>query len=395
METLMRFHSSARPFVDNIQKGIARHLNYDVASVEDEVVCETVDESALGQLPVEIRHTICSFLSSSDLLHLSQVSCAWNLMCNDEVHWKAVFDREKLNWDSIQCYAPTASLWNKFSSQASYVSDLWSEYPASPLQQNPVTFPKWKTTLTLNHLANLHKSKATSPASSSLSSSSPLLPNSPSLASLSSDVAQSIKANAPALASKIVSKISPVVGQLKVPFKKTYRIPMFGEGLESTSKDLLYSMMWPQNAPLFAVTGLFPGVEGMGSGVGFNVDNVNMNIAALHRCHLDDLRSKWKSYFQKSDGIIYVVSCKNMFNTPVRKHLAHIVAGEEPLVPTKSPLLVLLVCDDPLGATVRPSEMAEQLNLDELEGRAWCVQLVDMSTLSGLPQGLSWLASKV
>lgn len=65
------------------------------------------------------------------------------------------------------------------------------------------------------------------------------------------------------------------------------------------------------------------------------------------------------------------------------RQLAHIVEGDEPLVPTKAPLLVLLVCDDPLGATVRPSEMAEQLNLEELEGRAWCVQLVDMSTLLG------------
>jgi hypothetical protein len=242
-------------------------------------------------------------------------------------------------------------------------------------------------------MANLQQGK--SKVALNTNAPTPSSPTSPTLSSFSSEVAQAIKTNAPVLANKLVSKISPVVGQLKVPFKKTYRIPMLGEGLESTSKDLLYSMMWPQNAPLFTVTGLFPGVEGMGSGVGFNVDNVNMNIAALHRCHLDDLRSKWRSYFQKSDGVIYVVSCKNLVNAPIRKHLAHVVAGEEPLVPTKAPLLVLLVCDDPQGATVRPSEMAEQLKLEELEGRAWCVQLVDMSTLNGLPQALRWLASKV
>ena len=117
----MRFHSSARPLyvltppppyvvefspspfsVDNIQKGIAKHLKYDGASVEEEIV-ERVDESALGQLPIEIRHNICSFLSSTDLLRISQVSYVWNLMSNDETHWKMVFDKEKSNWESIQC----------------------------------------------------------------------------------------------------------------------------------------------------------------------------------------------------------------------------------------------------------------------------------------------------
>jgi hypothetical protein len=69
----------------------------------EEVEIERVDESALGQLPVEIRHNICSFLSSNDLLCLSQVSYVWSLMCNDEVNWKLAFDKEKSNWNSIQC----------------------------------------------------------------------------------------------------------------------------------------------------------------------------------------------------------------------------------------------------------------------------------------------------
>lgn len=91
--------------VDNIQKGIARHLKYDGASLEEDavIVYERTDESALGQLPLEIRHSICSFLSSQDLLRLSQVSYSWGIMCNDEFHWKLVFDKEKENWDSIQC----------------------------------------------------------------------------------------------------------------------------------------------------------------------------------------------------------------------------------------------------------------------------------------------------
>jgi hypothetical protein len=120
---------------------------------------------------------------------------------------------------------PNSSVWEKFSRASSNVTDLWSEDNNSSSNQSTVqAFPKWKTTFILNYLANPQSKKAT-----------PLndvefIPHSPSiqspLSSLGSnlgDVAQAIKTNAPALASKLASKISPVMGQLKVPFKKTYR----------------------------------------------------------------------------------------------------------------------------------------------------------------------------
>lgn len=87
--------------VNGIQKEISRHWNYE--EEQENNLIEVTDDSALGQLPLEIRHSICSYLSSVDLVKLSQVSCAWNILCNQDNHWKSAYDAEKVNWDSIQC----------------------------------------------------------------------------------------------------------------------------------------------------------------------------------------------------------------------------------------------------------------------------------------------------
>jgi F-box domain len=86
----------------NSVQGIVRHLNeYNTDTVEEND--EIIDESEIGQLPLEIRHNICSFMSSWDLVRLSQVSRTWHIMCNDDAHWKQAFDAEKIHWESIQC----------------------------------------------------------------------------------------------------------------------------------------------------------------------------------------------------------------------------------------------------------------------------------------------------
>jgi len=41
-------------------------------------------------------------------------------------------------------------------------------------------------------------------------------------------------------------------------------------------------MMWDEKFP-FPVAALYPGVEGFGSGVGFEVNKKLLNIAALHK----------------------------------------------------------------------------------------------------------------
>lgn len=90
--------------MNDIQKEISRHwdaLDTSPHSNNYEIV---EDISIIGQLPAEIKHTICSFLPIKDLVRLAQVSCIWNVLCSEEVHWKRVFDEEKINWDSVQIW---------------------------------------------------------------------------------------------------------------------------------------------------------------------------------------------------------------------------------------------------------------------------------------------------
>lgn len=393
MDILHKIHASARPFVSDIQRGLTKHWNNLEAFVENNEPSEPViinDESDIGQLPMEIKQHICSFMSSRDLMRMSQVSSFWSILCNDEAIWKLMFEVEKHKWDSVQnCKNTNSSMWEKVVRVSSQeISDFW-EYDnnRSPPQQTTPTSPSWKATFITNHLANTPK-KVKDDTSLNGDATSP---EEGKVKANLNNMRKAIKSNTPVIMNKLASKISD---QLKVPFKKINRIPMLGEGLESTSKDLLYSMMWPQNASNFRATCLYPGVEGFGSGVGFSVGDVNLNIAALHRCSLDDPRAAWKSYLSKADGIIYVVSSKDLLNTERRK-LNRIVGGSDSLVPIGIPLLVLLVCEDPVNNRLRPSELAEQLNLDGLEGRTWCAQIVEMNTLKGLPEGLQWMATKL
>lgn len=398
MDIFHKIHASARPFVSDIQRGITKHWNNLEAFVDHVEPAEPViitDESAIGQLPMEIKQHICSFMSSRDLMHMSQVSSFWNILCNDEALWKLKFDVEKYQWDSVQnCKNTGSSMWEKVVRVSSQeISDFWEyEVNRSPPQQTAPASPSWKATFITNYLANTPKKAKDDASLNGDATSSPDVEGKV-LANIQ-NMRKAIKSNTPVIMNKLALKISPVMDQLKVPFKKIHRIPMLGEGLESTSKDLLYTMMWPENASNFRATCLYPGVEGFGSGVGFSVGDVNLNIAALHRCSLDDPRAAWKSYLSKADGIIYVVSSKDLLNTERRK-LNRIVGGRDSLVPIQIPLLVLLVCEDPLNNRLRPSDLADQLNLEGLEGRTWCTQIVEMDTLKGLPEGLQWMASKL
>jgi hypothetical protein len=63
---------------------------------------------------------------------------------------------------------------------------------------------------------------------------------------------------------------------------KVYPIPMFGEGLDSSAKKLLYNMMWSSVAP-YKLSKLHAGVEGIGSGVGFNINGLELNLVALYK----------------------------------------------------------------------------------------------------------------
>ena len=70
--------------------------------------------------------------------------------------------------------------------------------------------------------------------------------------------------------------------------------------------------MWGDKS-LFKISNLYPGVEGIGSGVGFDLINgAEINLAVMHRYEdrkvFESVRPKWRKFFKNSEGFIFVMS---------------------------------------------------------------------------------------
>ncbi|KAL6062074.1 ADP-ribosylation factor [Balamuthia mandrillaris] len=235
------------------------------------------------------------------------------------------------------------------------------------------------------------------------------------------------------------------------PFKKrVYKIPMFGEGLEHSAKKLLYAMMWQPESP-FLMTRLCSGVEGIGSGVGFEVSGKELNLAAMHKYEdrgvfsFDKVRPLWRQFFASADGLIFVVDNNSdpAVVESARSTLRTLVAlsneeeeakeaekkreeegGEKEeggelkgMTKSSAPLLVLLCTskkkwmeeaeegrerEEGRGTRskkglLRAAELAETLGLTRIppEERRWCIRSVCVEDMSGIAEALIWLSTNL
>jgi len=197
------------------------------------------------------------------------------------------------------------------------------------------------------------------------------------------------------------ANLKPKGLQFSPAFSSTYKVLIVGEGLETSAKRLLYDMMWGERTP-FKMTKLYPGNEGIGSGVGFEVNGVDLNMSAIYN-HTKALRTdeqeKWIDLFRESHALLFVMDFLGS-TEEVKKELDFLLKPELGLR-SHVPLLVL-ACKFNLvenstshssGAAEKPrspAEIAEKLSLEEL-GRPWCVRHVEIETLDGIYQGLDWL----
>jgi len=188
---------------------------------------------------------------------------------------------------------------------------------------------------------------------------------------------------------------------LRNPFSKhIHSIPMFGEGLEGGSaKNLLYTLMYSENSP-FKITGLYPGVEGIGSGVGFNVNGVKISLSAMYKYEdrgvFDKVRPLWSQFFKNASGFIFVVDIEQDIQL-ARDDLNSFI-GEAFGVSSDAPLLILAIL--PKGENSKkttPMEIAQELDLHEgeMKVRKWCVRVVSKDKLDDLWEGIEWLTTKI
>jgi len=326
-------------------------------------------EDELKDLPIEIKHYICRFFEQEELRVLAQVSSTWNGICDDDEHWRSLFVEDKSKWNVFEnpVCVTRLSIRELFSEMtvniSSQVSNITSQVSVITSQVSNILFNNGNnTTATLSNNTKFHNPKIWKTRYQR----------------------QFLENNAP------IQKGSPYYPRmLQFTKKKAYRVSMLGDGLDTTAKDLLYAMMWNKSSMDLTITGLYPGVDGIGSGVGFSVEGSTLNIAALHRCNLDQGRAQWSSYFLGVDAVILVINSKTLPDADKSK-----LTGVLEFVLPHIPLMVLLCVEEDCDNCVRPSDLAQKLELEirlNTKHRCWCVRTVFMDTLNGVSSGLQWL----
>lgn len=190
---------------------------------------------------------------------------------------------------------------------------------------------------------------------------------------------------------------------IKRPFQHAFggksaplSVPIFGGGLDTSAKHLLYRMMWSSGSP-FQMTRLYPGKAGIGSGVGFKVQGVELNLSSFYRMRdeivlealwkererdreakktereealrqntlveelkkLDEVRRRWIGFFREAAAFVYILDRSN-----IQDRLTLSLARQEiaALLPSDNhaPLLVLVFCPD-------SEDRARRLEVDEVD----------------------------
>eukprot|EP00004_Rigifila_ramosa_P014337 TRINITY_DN3255_c0_g1_i1.p1 TRINITY_DN3255_c0_g1~~TRINITY_DN3255_c0_g1_i1.p1 ORF type:complete len:378 (+),score=75.32 TRINITY_DN3255_c0_g1_i1:117-1136(+) len=165
------------------------------------------------------------------------------------------------------------------------------------------------------------------------------------------------------------------------------RIPVLGF---SKSK-LLDKLMWAPESPLH-LSGLAPGVSGVGSGVMFTLGPIEITLSTIHGLRvLERNLDAWTTLFGDSDGYIVVVEVNDAQLVPVARDQLQRVVGvaRSPDVP----ILVVALNDRAENTSVHNSAaLAESLNLHELQ-HPWRVYDYNYHTesIAALGQGLLWL----
>eukprot|EP01114_Cavostelium_apophysatum_P013326 TRINITY_DN3202_c0_g1_i2.p1 TRINITY_DN3202_c0_g1~~TRINITY_DN3202_c0_g1_i2.p1 ORF type:complete len:161 (+),score=44.00 TRINITY_DN3202_c0_g1_i2:780-1262(+) len=151
-------------------------------------------------------------------------------------------------------------------------------------------------------------------------------------------------------------------------------------------KRLVYSMMHSKDSN-FTLSKLYPGVEGLGSGLGFTVNRTQLNLAPMYKYDVtEQARADGKSFFKSSNALVYMVDPKNIAQS--KKEL---FALEKEWITKESPILVLV----PTDAAQTTSDVVEMLGLLDtpMRERTWSVHRFSVENLTGVREALHWLTS--
>lgn len=192
----------------------------------------------LVDLPIEVRYTIFSYLDAVNLSRLSRVNKEWRSIATSPILWRNLFERDKRNWKSFTSESINNNSASSISSMATttirsvldFINKLTEDLEINEDDKSNIN---WKELYLQQFFEN-------------------------NITRITTNLTLLIQLESSSSAPKsALSKLGSLFS------KKVHRIPMFGEGLDSSAKQLLYRMMWNKNSP-FQMNKLYPGVEGIG-----------------------------------------------------------------------------------------------------------------------------------
>jgi len=329
---------------------------------------------SLCTIPTELLLVVLACLDTKAIGRTSVV--CWHLYrtTNVDVLWERRFMAEIDMWDSFESESGKDSLWD-------YGNKIYSQIFGSEGEPNSTAgkpLRTWKQKYLHQYSRNSEAYKAAIQLRTKKS-------NTNNIAKLENFD--------PWTSTNFMKNFSmPFVNQLQI-----HKILLIGDGHATTAKKLVYGMMWEEISP-FKLTTLFPGNEGIGSGVGFEMSGKNLNVSTI-KCDAEifqKIRSipKWKEQIQETEGLVYVVDADG---TPgvMLENFGKIIDPELG-IKENVPLLVL-VCwnkDTAEEFISSPSEIARILGLENIS-RKWCVRRLVVETLDGMYQGFEWLVEEL
>eukprot|EP01114_Cavostelium_apophysatum_P013325 TRINITY_DN3202_c0_g1_i1.p1 TRINITY_DN3202_c0_g1~~TRINITY_DN3202_c0_g1_i1.p1 ORF type:complete len:407 (+),score=91.88 TRINITY_DN3202_c0_g1_i1:84-1223(+) len=307
-------------------------------------------------LPTEIRQLIFGHLEAQDLLQVERTSRALNT--ESQRCWASLFNRNKCRWDAIENVCRTNSASGLTHTvrllAAKWLAGEQKEEDAQELasESAPINFKNFvlRQALLNEHLSSL-----------------------PAHEKDLSDASVRIDHRGKS------SYRPSILGNRD----KVFRVPIVGD---SMPKRLVYSMMHSKDSN-FTLSKLYPGVEGLGSGLGFTVNRTQLNLAPMYKYDVtEQARADGKSFFKSSNALVYMVDPKNIAQS--KKEL---FALEKEWITKESPILVLV----PTDAAQTTSDVVEMLGLLDtpMRERTWSVHRFSVENLTGVREALHWLTS--
>ena len=149
---------------------------------------------------------------------------------------------------------------------------------------------------------------------------------------------------------------------------------------------------------------LKPGVKGQTTQssevtptVGFSLEEFardNLNLTVFDMSGQSRYRSLWEHYYRDVQAIIYVLDSTDKVRMCVAKDEMDSILQHKDLVHKDIPLLFFANKSDLPGA-LEPVDIAEQLELHEVEEKPWHITASNALTGEGLEDGIAWMADKV